>query len=165
MPSSSLQVSDGSGTRDWQADASADAGPSVGRSGGGGAGGVLGGTNPQPQSKHRASLRADFTADPSQCCPQAQTSCQARMRLEGPPFSSWESRPPRAHCNLKGKGRFPAGRWEWPLPGHAGGHRGTQPPLKAPAPLGSIFCGAGRHRSQGPATTAPSRFCHHWPFL
>lgn len=92
MPSSSLQVSDGSGTRHWQADASANAGPSVGRSVAGGvAGGVLGGTNPRPQSKHRASLRADFTADPSQCCPQAQTSCQARMRLEGPPFSLWES--------------------------------------------------------------------------
>lgn len=41
MPSSSLQVSDGSGTRDWQADASADAGPSVGRSGGGGQAGFL----------------------------------------------------------------------------------------------------------------------------
>ena len=36
VPSSNLQVSNGRGTQDWQADASADAGPSVGCSGGGG---------------------------------------------------------------------------------------------------------------------------------
>lgn len=35
VPSSNLQVSNGRGTQDWQADASADAGPSVGCSGGG----------------------------------------------------------------------------------------------------------------------------------
>lgn len=41
VPSSNLQVSNGRGTQDWQADASADAGPSVGCSGGGGQAGFL----------------------------------------------------------------------------------------------------------------------------
>lgn len=51
----------------------------------------------------RASLRADLTADPSRCCPWAQTSCQTGMRLEDPPYSSWESQLPPAQLQPPGE--------------------------------------------------------------
>ena len=61
---------------------------------------------------------------------------QTRMRLEDPPSSSWDSRPPRAQLQPQGevggsrRGSGTAGRGmrgsRWPLLGHAGSHRGTQ---------------------------------------
>ena len=139
---------------------------------GGGTGGVLGRMHLRPQSKHRTSLRADFTADPSNAVPRRRPNTD---EAGGPAlFLVGLSTATCTAATSRGSGRCPAGWWEgWERDeGEPMAPTGPcrQPPwdtapLKASAPLESIFCGAGRHRSRGPATTAPSCFCHHWTFL